>query len=96
MSWRRRAETVGVGAVALAVGILAFVHDGVPAAGDLRMCVGQDLQLVLQGLRPGSARGRGKRRRGRMDRLGGFAHSLLPLEGGSLPRLTVTGQAPSS
>lgn len=32
MSWRRRAETVGVGAVALAVGILAFVHDGVPAA----------------------------------------------------------------
>jgi len=32
VSWRRRAETVGVGAVALAVGILAFVHDGVPAA----------------------------------------------------------------
>ena len=32
MTWRRRAETVGVGALALAVGILAFVHDGVPAA----------------------------------------------------------------
>jgi hypothetical protein len=38
----------------------------------------------------------GKRRRGRMDRLGGFTHSLLPLEGGALPQLTVTGQEPFS
>ncbi|MDF1487691.1 Ig-like domain-containing protein [Tessaracoccus caeni] len=32
MNWRKPAETIGVGSLALAIGILAFVHEGVPAA----------------------------------------------------------------